>query len=878
MRAGGYGPPTRIDPGDLAMKHGTRTFRAFPLFAAGLFALAGACLGADRASAQAGAACPLPPGAIPPADPAVTAQQVERGGDLRAFALSSRDRLKSYYRSSEDLAGQSYFGCLVRQEGSAWRSGATYLVQLTLDGRMLFHAKDMSLSARLLDPRIYGAILSRLGVPPAVLADLASPDPAVAGAAGAAVMATLAQEPDASFDAGVPGASGHAAVLASAALPFPMLLLAGFDLDSSHLVEERIDHVEPAITAADVVDRATLKAFVAEAGKFIADRYVEFIETGGTSDYAKTQLALKDPNGPWRHGSVYLTVTDRLTNIITLHAGFPDRFEFRSPGISRDPATGKLIYPMVVAAAESGPEGGFLQYRFDNPDDDTDAEVLKIGYAREYKGRIRRPDGGEIPYSFIVQSGFYPSSPNVVAASRNAVVETVLPQVLRATMASAVDAISGRVRQAASGAPAEREASLAGASTLPELLMAGRGALGDGAFDPGRLLADSSFVLPFQAAGGGGSGPLGNLTLWGSGDYRSLSGGSGGSIAYDGDVTGGSIGIDAGLGADLLAGLSVAHGQGRVDYTDANALEGKLSTGLTSVNPYVGWAPGGMTLWAAAGWGTGEVEIEDSNGAEASDLTQRMFAAGAGGTLLSSDRAIPGGTTELALKAETAFARAEIDGSETLRSGSMNVSRHRLALEGSHSRKLASGATLAPSVEIGMRRDGGDGETGGGVEAGGGLRYSDASSGLTVEGRVRTLLGHGGDSEETGVSGSVRLDPGREGRGLSLRLRPSWGRTASGARRLWESGLAGAAPSLAQRAAGRMDARIGYGLAAPGGLGVVTPYAELGFAGERARSLRLGARWRAAPSASLSLEGARREGAGGDAAEHGLMLRGAIIW
>ncbi len=857
------------------MKHGTRSIRMFSFLAAGLLALAGVWSGADRASAQANAACPLPPGLTPPAGPSVTARQVEDGAaSLKDFALSSRDRLRSYYGQGEDLAKQSYVGCLVRHEGSAWRSGSTYLVQLTPDGRVFIHAKDMSLSGKLLDPRIYATILSRLGVPPAVLADLASPDPAVAVAAGAAIMATLAQEPDAAFDAGLPGASGHATVYVSATLGLPILLLAGFDLGPSHLAEERIDHAEPAVTARDVVDRATLKAFVTEAGKYIVD----LSQSGGVAGYTKITLAMTDPNGPWRHGPVYLSLTDRISNVILFHAGFPNRLMLRPPGISRDPDTGELIWERIVAAAESGPEGGFLQYRFDNPDDDTDAEVLKIGYARAFEGKFRRPDGGEVPYSFIVQSGFYPSSPNVVAASRNAVVETVLPQVLRATMASAVDAISGRVRQAASGAPAEREASLAGASTLPELLMAGRGALGDGAFDPGRLLADSSFVLPFQAAGGGGSGPLGNLTLWGSGDYRSLSGGSGGSIAYDGAVTGGSIGIDAGLGADLLAGLSVAHGRGRVDYTDANALEGKLSTGLTSVNPYVGWAPGGVTLWAAAGWGTGEVEIADSNGAEASDLTQRMFAAGAGGTLLSSDRAIPGGTTELALKAETAFARAEIEGSETLRSGSMNVSRHRLALEGSHSRKLASGATLAPSVEIGMRRDGGDGETGGGVEAGGGLRYSDASSGLTVEGRVRTLLGHGGDSEETGVSGSVRLDPGREGRGLSLRLRPSWGRTASGARRLWESGLAGAAPSLAQRAAGRMDARIGYGLAAPGGLGVVTPYAELGFAGERARSLRLGARWRAAPSASLSLEGARREGAGGDAAEHGLMLRGAIIW
>ena len=195
--------------------------------------------------------------------------------------------------------------------------------------------------------------------------------------------------------------------------------------------------------------------------------------------------------------------------------------------------------------------------------------------------------------------------------------------------------------------------------------------------------------------------------------------------------------------------------------------------------------PGGMNLWAIAGYGAGEVEIEDEEGTATSDLTQQMVALGANGSLVSSDRIIAGGTTRLTVKGEAAFTQAELDGSGTLASTSLTASRRRVVLEGSHAHRLASGATFAPTIEIGMRNDGGDGETGTGIEAGGALRYADAASGLTVEGRVRTLLSHSGDYEETGVSGVVRLAPGASGRGLALAVEPAWGLTANGVRRLW---------------------------------------------------------------------------------------------
>ena len=129
------------------MKTGTLLPATSRILCVGLLALAGVLFDAPPASAQSQEVCPLPAGVTPPADPSVTAQQVENGtGSLMEFALSSRDRVGEQARETRTLGQGPYIGCLIRQEGGPWRSGSTYLVNLTLDGRVLVHAKDMSLS------------------------------------------------------------------------------------------------------------------------------------------------------------------------------------------------------------------------------------------------------------------------------------------------------------------------------------------------------------------------------------------------------------------------------------------------------------------------------------------------------------------------------------------------------------------------------------------------------------------------------------------------------------------------------------------------------------------------------------------------------------
>ena len=119
-----------------------------------------------------------------------------------------------------------------------------------------------------------------------------------------------------------------------------------------------------------------------------------------------------------------------------------------------------------------------------------------------------------------------------------------------------------------------------------------------------------------------------------------------------------------------------------------------------------------------------------------------------------------------------------------------DVLRLRLVAQGERDFVLAEQGTLTPSAELGLRHDGGDAETGMGVELGAGLRYMVGS--FTIEARARTLVAHQASGfEEWGASAAVGLTPSASGRGLSLSIAPTWGRTGSASEWLWSARDAG---------------------------------------------------------------------------------------
>ena len=124
--------------------------------------------------------------------------------------------------------------------------------------------------------------------------------------------------------------------------------------------------------------------------------------------------------------------------------------------------------------------------------------------------------------------------------------------------------------------------------------------------------------------------------------------------------------------------------------------------------------------------------------------------------------------------------------------------------------------SLTPSVEVGVRRDGGDAETGAGLDVGGGFAFADAVTGMSLDVRVRTLVVHEVEGfTERGLSLSFGWNPTPSSPlGLSARVAPSWGGSAQhGAEALWSGQMAyGMGSPLRYGSAGRLDAEVGYGL------------------------------------------------------------------
>lgn len=231
--------------------------------------------------------------------------------------------------------------------------------------------------------------------------------------------------------------------------------------------------------------------------------------------------------------------------------------------------------------------------------------------------------------------------------------------------------------------------------------------------------------------------------------------------------------------------------------------------------------------------------------------------------------------------------RVSTPGVGNLAAATGDASRVRAVMEGSRSFALSGGGALEPSLSLGLRHDGGDAETGTGVEVGGGFSWSAPAAGLTSDLRLYGLASHeAGGYDEWGASGSLRLAPDPSGRGLSLSMTPSWGAQEQ-AGRLWGAAPAAlAANGGGGQPGGRLDTELGYGLPLSGGL-TGTPYAGLGFGEAGARSYRLG--WRLAldrlQSFSLDIETTRREaanatgsGSGAGKPKHEVMLRSAVRW
>ena len=402
------------------------------------------------------------------------------------------------------------------------------------------------------------------------------------------------------------------------------------------------------------------------------------------------------------------------------------------------------------------------------------------------------------------------------------------------------------------------------------------------------LLGSAFHVAPARE----GSGPA--LAAWGRVAHGSFDGEHAddtGRTRVDGEVVTGVLGADADFGR-LLAGVAVSlsEGDGKFNASGADVgAKGGIESTMTTVSPYARFrVTDRVSVWGLAGWGTGDMTIEFDDGAMApirTDLSMQLGAVGARGELLTQDEA---GGMDLALKADAFFVRTESEKAANSVKTEADASRLRLVLEGGRSFDMGDGASFRPSLELGVRHDGGDAETGTGVELGGGVAYTDAASGLSVEAKARMLVAHAdSDYREWGASATARLDPGERGRGLSFSLAPTIGAASSTTQRLWGAhdarGLAPGGAGSGFEASRGLAAEAGYGMALFGDRFTGTPNVGFGMSDGGARDWRLGWRLTSAvrgdPGFEVNLDAVRREAANGnEPPEHGVMLRSLIRW
>ena len=379
------------------------------------------------------------------------------------------------------------------------------------------------------------------------------------------------------------------------------------------------------------------------------------------------------------------------------------------------------------------------------------------------------------------------------------------------------------------------------------------------------ILTGSSFAFTEGSAEGGFG------AVWGRGAISRFDGREG-DLTLDGEVASAMVGADW-TGGRGSAGLAVAHSRGEGDYRSP-AGGGAVESTLTGVYPYGRYdVSERLSLWGVVGYGTGTLTLTPEGQAPIeTDMDLSMAAVGGRSVVVKppADGGLELAATADAMVVQTASDEVRGSAGKNLAASEAEVTRVRFGFEGTwRGIGTEGGGSLVPGFEIGVRQDGGDAETGLGVDIGAGLAWSDPAHGIAADVRARGLLTHeDGSFRERGFAGSFAWDPAPSSDlGPRFTLSQRVGASATGGM----DALFGreTAPALGtandegddllQR---RLETRFGYGFPLFGGRYSGTP--EIGF-GLTETGREYIHSWRLAEARSegfvfgLDVEGTRRE-------------------
>ncbi|MCY3879998.1 MAG: cache domain-containing protein [Rhodobacteraceae bacterium] len=214
-----------------------------------------------------------------------TADQVKDRESLKAFVLDAKQYLENLRDYNDVIATRETL-----REQPRWAFGDTYLLFLMLDGSISLHAGDRSFQGRdILDIRVDRGVAT-------------AREMMKVGEAGGGFVDYVDGVPKTAYSIRTKTGVGN----------IEFYLVGGYSKDLSSTPLAGKDVPPPPVTAAEVVDKEFLVAFVEAA----ADAYRGAYGTEKHEGLMAVRNAFRKEGGPWRAGNFYLWVVGSRGYII----------------------------------------------------------------------------------------------------------------------------------------------------------------------------------------------------------------------------------------------------------------------------------------------------------------------------------------------------------------------------------------------------------------------------------------------------------------------------------------------------------------------------------------------------------------------------------
>ena len=316
--------------------------------------------------------------------PETTASEVVDQETLKAFVEEAR----AWSETITDPNDVAPYTVTISVEGD-WKHGNTYLILMLPNGTVFFHAGDASANGK----NLYDIEDSHGNK---VVQDLIA-----AAGAGGGFVEYYWDDPAVEGDQDTPKTACATSYI-SGMTGTPVILIGGYYQDLSQASLPSIDPSVipiPEVTAADVVDRETLKAFV----QGTLESYLTAIEQIGLEQLLQHQEVFREEGGPWRQGSIYFFCF--ATNGYVLFHGVA-RSREHTDATEREDVNGVKFIQDLIKVAKAG--GGYVEYYYNDPavEGDEDTGSPKVGYAELFTFRDQE---------YVIGAGFYTKSVTATA-------------------------------------------------------------------------------------------------------------------------------------------------------------------------------------------------------------------------------------------------------------------------------------------------------------------------------------------------------------------------------------------------------------------------------------------------------------------------------